>query len=76
MDRKELIKLLAGTITRGIMWAAAALSSWLGIEALDQQAGNALGFFVAAAVCAGVSAWWSSRKDRKLLHATPPAPNR
>jgi len=68
------IKLLGGTLARGIMWIAAALAARYGVEALHEDTATALGGFAAAAVIAGVSSYWSTRKNTALLNAAPPAP--
>lgn len=67
MDKAAATKLLAGTITRGLLWATAALSTRIGIDNLGEDTATALGAFAAAAIVAGISAWWSKRKDKKLL---------
>ena len=73
MDRTTLIKLLAGTLARGILWAAGALSARLGVESISRDAAEAIAYFAASVIVAGLAAWWSSRKDRRLLMSPPPA---
>jgi len=74
MDRNTLIRLLAGTVARGILWAAGALSARLGVESLNHDTAESVAYFAASLIVAGVAAWWSSRKDRRLL-MTPPVTN-
>ena len=69
MDKKTVIKLLAGTITRGILWASAAISAKIGVEKLSESASEALGYFIASIVVVLISTWWSKRKDKKLLES-------
>ena len=71
MDKKEAIKLLGGTIARGILWATAALSAKVGADNISEDTAKGLGAFLAAVIIALASAWWSRRKDKKLLQ-TPP----
>ncbi len=71
MDKKEAIKLLGGTLARGILWAAAALSAKAGVENISNDTAAGLGAFLAAVVIALASAWWSRRKDEKLLQTLP-----
>jgi hypothetical protein len=73
MDRSTLIRLLAGTLARGILWAAGALSAKLGVESLSQNTAQSIAYFAASLVVAAVAAWWSSRKDRRLLFTPPPS---
>ncbi len=74
MDKATAIKLLGGTLARGIMWAAAALSAKMGVDALDKDTGTAIGMFAASLIVAAISAWWSKSKDKKLLLTPPPEP--
>jgi len=64
-DRKAAVKLLGGTIARGLLWAAAALSAWLGSDKLGEDTAEGLGYFLASAAVAGVSLWWSKRNERQ-----------
>ena len=72
MKQSEIIMLLAGTITRGLMWLAAGVSSALGVETLDADTGSSAGYWIASLVIAGAATLWSKFKDRKLLVAEPP----
>ena len=67
MDKKLVVKLLAGTIARGILWASAAIAAKIGIEKLSEGTAEAVGYFIASVVVVLVSTWWSKRKDKKLL---------
>lgn len=71
MDKKEAIKLLGGTLARGILWAAAALAAKTGVENITEDTAAGLGAFAAAVIIALASAYWSRRKDKKLLQTTP-----
>ena len=67
MDKAFAVKLLAGTITRGIMWVAAWLATTYGIEqSIEEPTAANLGIFVAGVAVAIVSRWWSIRKNRQL----------
>lgn len=72
MDKATAIKLLAGTLARGILWVAAAVATKYGVETLDESTAYGLGGFGAAVIVTAVSVWWSSRKNKTLLDATPP----
>lgn len=72
MDKTMAIKLVAGTLARGLLWASAALATKLGIDAAPQATVESVAYFAAAAIIAGLSAYWSSRKNGKLLATEPP----
>lgn len=66
-SRSEVAKLLAGTISRGLLWGAAALSAYVGIEkSLSPDTSLAVGEFGAAVVLAGAAVVWSYLKDKWL----------
>ena len=71
MDKTEAIKLLGGTLARGILWATAALAAKTGAENITEDTAAGLGAFAAAIIIAAASAWWSRRKDKKLLQTIP-----
>ncbi|MCD6377296.1 MAG: hypothetical protein J7L99_00440 [Planctomycetes bacterium] len=71
MDKSQAIKLLGGTIARGILWATAAISARMGIENISKDTAQGVGMFFAAIILALLSSLWSHRKDKKLLQ-TPP----
>jgi ABC-type hemin transport system substrate-binding protein len=73
MDKNTVIKLLAGTMARGILWAAGAVSAKLGIESLSQDAAQSVAFFAASIVVTAAASWWSSHKDQRLLMTPPPS---
>jgi uncharacterized membrane protein YjjB (DUF3815 family) len=72
MDKATAVSMLGGTIARGLLWATAALSTQWGIDNLDKNTGEAVGFFLAAAIVSLLSTWWSKRKNNKLLTTEPP----
>jgi len=77
MEKTWIVKILSGTVARGIMWAIAGICAYLsakGIaaEAPDPEAVTAGVAGVVAFVLPIVASWWSSRKDRKLLATEPP----
>ncbi|MBA7576281.1 hypothetical protein ES708_18120 [subsurface metagenome] len=72
MDKATAIKMLAGTLARGILWGAGLLAAKAGVDTLGQSTVEGIAYFAAALIVAGASAWWSSGKDSKLLNATPP----
>ncbi len=71
MDKKAVIKLLAGTILRGLLWGSAAIGSWLGTEAMDESTATGLAVYIASAVVAIIATLWSKKKDTKLTFADP-----
>jgi hypothetical protein len=71
VDKTEAIKLLGGTLARGILWATAALAAKTGVENISENTAASLGAFAAAIIIAAASAWWSRRKDKKLLQTIP-----
>jgi len=71
MDKKEVIKLLAGTITRGLMWGFSALATYIGIESIKEETASQLAYFLAAGIVAGIATAWSKKKDKKLAESEP-----
>jgi len=71
MDKKAVIKLLAGTIARGIMWGSSAIGTWIGTEAIDENTAAGLAAYLASAIVAIVAMIWSKKKDKKLADAEP-----
>lgn len=71
MDKKTAIKMLAGTITRGLLWATGAVAAKIGIDNIEKSAAEGAAYFVAAIVVWALSSWWSSRKDKKLKKEVP-----
>jgi len=72
MDKDSAIKMLAGTLARGILWAAAALAAKMGTDAMSQSTAEGIAYFAAGLIVAAVSAYWSSKKDARLLESDPP----
>jgi len=72
VDKTTAIKMLAGTIARGIMWGAGLLAAKAGVDAMNQNTVEAISYFVASLVVAGIAAWWSAKKDKKLLKTPAP----
>jgi len=72
MDKATAIRLLAGTLTRGFLWGASLLAAKAGVDTISQSTVEGLAYFAAALIVAGLSAWWSAKKNKKLLDATPP----
>lgn len=73
MDKSTIVKMIAGTITRGVMWVLAYLSVRLGVDNVSAETGQAIGYFIASVVVAAVAMAWSWCKNRKLLASPPPA---
>lgn len=67
-NRQKLIetaeKFTAGTIARGVLWAIAAISAKVGVEAPDEDISIKLGAWAAAVVFALAAYLWSRVKDR------------
>jgi len=72
MDKATAIKLLAGTLARGILWGAGLLAAKAGVDTINQSTVEGLAYFAAALIVAGLSAWWSAKKDKKLLETPSP----
>ncbi|MBI5723175.1 MAG: hypothetical protein HZA50_04395 [Planctomycetes bacterium] len=73
MDRTAIVKMLAGTATRGVMWVLAYISARFGIENVSDETSQAVGYFLASTLVAAAATAWSWHKNRKLLAAAPPA---
>ncbi len=74
IDKKEAIKLVAGTVARGLMWAIGLLCQISGFEMATeqrQQTAEGLALLIAGTLVEFVAVWWSTRKDRKLLARSP-----
>ena len=71
MSKKDAIKLLGGTLARGVLWATGALAAKIGIENIDENTGAAIGMFIAAAIVTAVAAHWSKKKNQLLLDTSP-----
>jgi len=71
VDKKEVIKLLAGTVARGLMWGIATLSAYLGTETLDEDTTGKLAYFLTSVAVAIIATIWSKKKDTKLAAAEP-----
>jgi hypothetical protein len=72
-----VMKLLTGTITRGVMWALAGLCGYLtakGIQtpAADQSAVTQVVTAALAVLLPIVASLWSTKKDATLLATEPP----
>jgi len=72
MDKDLLIKLLAGTILRGLGWIVAVGFERLGTTAPGEDVLEKVAYYVAAVLVAGVMVGWSMVKNRKLLKEPPP----
>ena len=72
MDKATAIKLLAGTLARGILWGAGLLAAKAGVDTISQSTVEGIAYFAAALLVAGLSAWWSAKKDKKLLESPAP----
>lgn len=59
-------KLLIGTLTRGILWAAAAISAKYGVGAMAESTAEGLAAFAVAVGLAVAAVIWSKVKDKKL----------
>ena len=71
VDKADAIRLLGGTLARGVLWATAALSAKFGVDNIDSNTGEAVGMFAAAVIVSAISTWWSRKKDVKLLKTEP-----
>lgn len=73
MDKATAIKLLAGTLVRGILWGAGLLAAKAGVDTISESTADGLALFAAALIVTAVSAWWSAKKDKKLLETPTPS---
>ena len=71
MDKAAAIKLLGGTIARGVLWASGFVVAKMGIEELDKDTAAGVGMFAASILVWVASAIWSSKKNKKLADAEP-----
>jgi membrane protein DedA with SNARE-associated domain len=71
MDKDLLIKLLAGTITRGLLWVVAFFTASLGVEKPEGDWAEKIGLYLGAVAVAMVAIAWSWVKNKKLLKSPP-----
>ena len=71
VDRKELIKLLAGTVARGLLWVTAAITAKYGLDAVSESTVEGVSVFLVGVAVAVASSWWSNRKDTSLALSLP-----
>ena len=72
MDKAAAIKMLAGTVTRGMLWGLGLLCQWTGYQMDSDEWVTGAGLFVAGTGVELFASWWSKRKDKKLLAQEPP----
>ena len=72
MDTATIAKMLAGTVTRGVLWIFAFVAAKVGIESISQATAEAIGYFVASAIVTGLAMVWSAWKNKKLLNTPAP----
>lgn len=78
MDTAWVVKLLSGTVVRGLMWALAGLTVYLlgkGIVAPtpDQSVVESVVTGVLTIALPILAAIWSQKKDKALLFTEPPS---
>jgi len=73
VNKKAMIKMLAGTVARGILWGCSVLGTYFGIASIEESTANSLAYFIVSAVIAAGSTIWSNRKDNTLAAADPKA---
>jgi len=66
MDKTAAIKLLGGTIARGILWGLSFLAGAYGLENIGQDTATGLGAFIASVIVAAVATFWSKKNEKKL----------
>lgn len=73
MDKKAVLKLLAGTVARGLLWAVAGISASLGVKGaeLEEDAAYQVSYWAVSVVAAIAASLWSKGKDQKLLGQLP-----
>lgn len=64
-----LKKALLGSVARGILWAAGAVSAMVGIENMEESTALGLGGWALALLFAGVGLLWSRFTQKKLAEA-------
>jgi len=75
MDKNAVIKMFSGTVARGILWAAGGICQALGVtfvQADNEAWAQGAAVFLLGTAMEVAAAWWSKRKDKKLLAAEPP----
>lgn len=77
MDNDTVVKMLSGTVVRGVMWMLGLLCGYLtakGIQApaVDQAVVTNLVTGALTVALPVLASWWSSRKDKALLMTKPP----
>jgi len=63
--------LIAGTITRGILWAAGGIATKYGIDTVSNETAEGLAAFAVALALAIIALYWSKAKDKKISNSTP-----
>lgn len=66
-----IMKLLAGTVARGLMWATSAISAKYAVDAPGEDTVAQVAGWLVAIGAAVVATIWSNRKDKKLKAETP-----
>jgi len=69
IDKEATIKLAAGTLTRGIMWAAGAVAAQVGVDTVSEDTATGLAAFVVSLIAAGAAFLWSKKKDKTLAES-------
>ena len=77
MDSTWLVKMLSGTITRGVLWAIAGVCAYLSAKGIEAKAPDEATIApavtgIVAFVLPILASWWSQRKDKRLLNTQPP----
>jgi sigma54-dependent transcription regulator len=78
VDNSWVVKLLSGTVVRGIMWALAGVCAYLsarGIQADTPDASKITPVVegILTFVLPIIASLWSKKKDAKLLGTEPPS---
>ena len=66
------VKLLAGTIARGILWGLGLLAQYVSVTMPEDTAVEAIGLFLAGLVIETFAALWSIAKNSKLVEQYVP----
>ena len=54
------------------MWLAAGVSAKLGIDEMNADTGDDIGYWAASVIVALMAMIWSNKKDKKLAKTEPP----
>jgi len=72
MDKQTIIKMLTGTVARGVMWAFVGISGMIGIQCPEENVVTGVAAWLVAGILAIGAILWSKWKDKKNLETPLP----